>query len=90
MDKISAEELPGSKKIGVLKDGTCVFEVNGKNVRDTHSVEWIGGGHSLVNDFIPDDEIWVEEMESGDEEALIAQSLLKEYLKVRFESLVPR
>lgn len=43
-----------------LKDGVKVMLVDGPAVRSLLLTEFIGGGHGLVYDFIPADEIWIE------------------------------
>jgi hypothetical protein len=43
-----------------LSDGTKVWLVNGEEVRNHSKVDFIEGGHGYVYDFVPDDEIWLE------------------------------
>lgn len=45
----------------------CYF-VEGDVVRDKFNTDFMGGGHWLVYDFIPKDEIWVERMRSHHDE----------------------
>lgn len=61
---------PGLHKrlMKILPDETKVFRVDGSFVRDHYLLDWTMGGHSLVYDFIPDDEIWIEKMEDSSEE----------------------
>jgi len=38
-----------------------VHLVNGTDVRNTLDVGWVGGGHDLVDRYIPEKMIWIEE-----------------------------
>jgi hypothetical protein len=44
-----------------LKDGTKVYIVNGKQVRDVYKVDYTEGGHGYVYGFVPKDEIWIDD-----------------------------
>lgn len=58
-----SEESSWKKLIGILWDGTKVFEVDGEYVRDNleHTEFW-GGAHHYEDDYVPENEIWVEKM----------------------------
>ena len=43
-----------------LSDDTKVWLVDGEKVRDLYKTDYTQGGHSVVYDFIPDGEIWLE------------------------------
>lgn len=60
-------ELEYKVKIGNLKKITF-FRVNGKEVRDKYFIDFVEGGHWLVYNFIPENEIWLEEMADHEEE----------------------
>jgi hypothetical protein len=51
-----------SEKPDIIK----VYWVDGFYIRNTISMEFIDGGHGYVYDFIPEDEIWVEDDEDDD------------------------
>lgn len=56
-------------KYATLKDssGTIdVYAVSGLAVRDKHKTDFSQGGHGYVYDWIPKDEIWLEEEESDE------------------------
>lgn len=72
--------------IHTLKDGTKVFRVNGRAVRDNHNSDFTEGGHGYVPHygFIPKNEIWVERMlDLDDEEENLAHELV-EYVLMRY------
>lgn len=50
------------KHFGDIEElGYKIFIVNGEKVRNNCDVDFIGGGHCLVYDCIPEKEIWVED-----------------------------
>ena len=51
---------PDKQLYATLADGTQVFTVDGESVRNNYDVDFDGGGHHLVYDFIPLGEIWLE------------------------------
>ena len=55
-----------------LWDGTKVYLVDGDYVRSHHHIDFVEGGHDLVYDFVPKDEIWVEEMKNKSDESYSA------------------
>ncbi len=48
------------KKFIREEDGLKIFAVNGEKVRNNLSVMFGHGGHGLVHEFIPLDEIWID------------------------------
>lgn len=52
---------PWKKPVSVLYDGTRVYKVDGDWVRNNLSIIFGHGGHGMVHEFIPLDEIWVSE-----------------------------
>ena len=59
-DKDSAFRLKGSwKKFVRMQDGFKVYAVDGDWVRRNLSVIFGHGGHGIVHEFIPMDEIWI-------------------------------
>jgi hypothetical protein len=83
-EKISATTIPGSEEIGTLQDGTCVYLVDGAYVRDNIEVSWIGGGHGFEDDFIPEDEIWVENEPTDEDSEHLFIHEITEYLLMRY------
>jgi len=49
------------KKFVKMQNGFKLFSVDGKWIRDNLSISFNHGGHGLVHEFIPLDEIWVDE-----------------------------
>ena len=48
--------------------GVKVYIVDGDFIRSNINVDYVEGGHGYVYDYIPTDEIWVEDMEDKQEE----------------------
>ncbi len=66
---------------GVLPSGMKVKLVDGVKIRNLLLAEFIGGGHSLVYSFIPDDEIWIDrEVEEGDRQFILAHEVYEREL----------
>lgn len=59
-------------------DNTKIFKVNGEQIRNTFKADFIGGGHSFVYNFIPEDEIWIEDMAHPDDQRKILSHELAE------------
>ena len=51
-----------------LAKGINVYIVDGDFVRSNINVDFVEGGHHCVYDYIPKDEIWVENMENKEDE----------------------
>lgn len=76
----------GIKKeyVGQIGDGTKVFVVPGGPVRDNLDVEFGLGAHGLARDYVPQDEIWIERLESQEDmEANLAHELI-EYCLMKY------
>lgn len=70
--------------IGQIGDGTKVFVVPGGPVRDNLDVEFGLGAHGLARDYVPQDEIWIERLESQEDmEANLAHELI-EYCLMKY------
>jgi hypothetical protein len=48
-------------------DGVVTYIVNGFGVRSRFSSRFIQGGHGVVYDYIPRDEVWIDDTLDGDE-----------------------
>jgi hypothetical protein len=69
------------KKYGTIHDATediDVYFVNGEYVRDFYMTEYVEGGHGYVYDWVPKNEIWIED---SLDEAEIPAILLHEFLE---------
>jgi hypothetical protein len=72
-------------------DSTKIFKVNGQQIRDTLCVDFIGGGHSLVYDFIPENEIWIEDMaHPADQKYILSHELVEHYLMKHLSYSYPK
>jgi hypothetical protein len=76
----------GKKLLGVLDDGTRVYQVNGGYIRNKFDYDFLLGGHGYIYpQFIPRDEIWVEyNADWRDEYAIIAHEIT-EYRLMRYK-----
>lgn len=62
-------------------DNTKIFKVNGEQVRDVFKADFIGGGHSFVYKFIPENEIWIEDMAHlNDQRFILSHELSERFL----------
>jgi len=68
-----------------LWDGTKVYLVHGKDIRDNYDTKWIGGGHGYRYDYIPKDEIWLEIQEDREDMKEILVHEITEYIFMRYE-----
>jgi hypothetical protein len=56
------------KLLDELWDGTKIYVISGKAVRDIVNADFVEGGHGYVYDYIPKNEIWIEEMLNKEDE----------------------
>lgn len=66
LEKIIGKVDPRIKLYKTLEDGTLVYIIDGKIVRDDIDTEFIGGGHHYVYSYIPKNEIWLEDLDDKD------------------------
>jgi hypothetical protein len=68
------QELPDSRAVHErlwkkLENGVSVWIVNGRLVRSVFDIDFTAGGHDYVYEFVPQDEVWIddaiEEVERG-------------------------
>ena len=76
------KESLSKKYLSSLWDDTKVFVINGNELRDNYETDFIGGGHGYVYpELIPKDEIWVEDMESkNDQEEILMHEIVEWYM----------
>lgn len=75
-------------KVLKVKAAFCsVYRVNGPAIRGTKAgTDWIGGGHSLCGyRFIPEREVWIEDMGSTKEERYLLGHELVEIVLMAFK-----
>jgi hypothetical protein len=57
--------------LGKLEDGVTVWEVDGSVVRNLHKVDFTEGGHDKVYDFVPANEVWIDDAVSKHERPFV-------------------
>ena len=77
-----------SKKLQckVLNDYS-VYIVSGKQVRDQHHADFMGGGHPLAYPFVPKGEIWIEDIEPVSERQKILCHEMVELLLMKHHDM---
>ena len=51
------------KRLGnIKKEGLKLFLVDGEFIRDKYKTDFVDGGNGAVYDFVPNDELWVEDL----------------------------
>ena len=60
------EKLPEGKDVHVrlwkkLKNGVSVWIINGRLVRSTFDIDFTAGGHDYVYEFVPENEVWIDD-----------------------------
>ena len=63
---LGPERLPHAEKVHVrlwkqLENGLCIWLVDGRLVRSNFHVEFTFGGHEHVYEFVPPNEIWIDD-----------------------------
>lgn len=71
-------------KIGELWDGTCVYLVDGEDVREEISGEFFIGGHGYYDKYIPENEIWLEEIKCTKEMQMNLVHKIVEYILMKY------
>jgi uncharacterized protein len=66
-----------------LLDKTKIYVVDGNFVRSNIYVDFVLGGHGYIYDFIPKDEIWVEQVQNGADEQYNLTHEIIEYLLMK-------
>lgn len=76
------------KLIGEIYDDTKIYLVDGDYVRDNISInskdQFVEGGHGYVYDWVPKDEIWVEEMLNKEDQAKNGMHEIYEYTLMKY------
>jgi hypothetical protein len=73
--------------IGKTAQGDSLFRVDGNEVRRELDVDFTLGSHYLVEDYIPDGEIWIEEMPKHEDECANATHEIPEVFLMKKEGL---
>jgi hypothetical protein len=60
------QKLPEGKDVHIrlwkeLKSGLCVWIVNGRMVRSVFDIDFTAGGHDHVYEFVPENEVWIDD-----------------------------
>jgi hypothetical protein len=83
--KLLNEDTISKKLDYTLTDGTKVYIVDGAEIRNIFDVKFYGGGHGYVYDFIPKDEIWVEDMKDPADTKFFKDHEVEEYKDMKYE-----
>lgn len=69
-------------KVAANLDKVRIVEVTGEDIRNLYDVDFVMGGHHYRYDFIPEDEIWIDEAldTESDKISTIIHELLERYL----------
>jgi hypothetical protein len=62
----NGKELPDGKAVHEklwkkLENGLTVWVVNGRMVRSTFDIDFTAGGHDKVYEFVPENEVWIDD-----------------------------
>lgn len=74
------KEKLNKKKHMTIRDYSgeiIVYLVNGKGVRDNHKTDFSQGGHGYVYDWIPKNEIWIEDEEREEMAPILAHEYIE-------------
>lgn len=71
------------KLLKALENGIKVKLVNGKLVRSVLNLDFTQGGHSLVYEFVPEDEVWIDNDIEWQERGFVILHELNELLKMK-------
>lgn len=77
--------MEDKKLIHKLWDGTKVYLVHGKDIRDNYDTKFIGGGHGYRYDYVPKDEMWLEIQEEREDMKEILVHEITEYIFMKYE-----
>lgn len=88
----SKKESLSKKFLVRLPNNVNVYLINGDYLRDHLDVDFIGGGHYYASyEFIPENEIWLEQLKEGDREIdaiavhEFTERMLMKYLHVDYD-----
>lgn len=71
-----------------LEEGSSIYKVDGEKVRDFYDTDFVWGGHYYAYpDFIPEDEIWIEHMESIEDEKEVLAHELFEWYQMKYNKI---
>ncbi|OGO16498.1 MAG: hypothetical protein A2Z02_03900 [Chloroflexi bacterium RBG_16_48_7] len=70
------EVLPAAKNVHErlwkkLDDGLSVWIVNGRMVRSVFDIDFTAGGHDHVYEFVPENELWIDDAIAEDERGYV-------------------
>jgi hypothetical protein len=62
----NGKQLPSGKDVHerlwkTLESGLCVWVVNGRLVRSVFDIDFTAGGHDYVYEFVPQNEVWIDD-----------------------------
>jgi len=62
-----------------LEDGVSVWVVNGRLVRSAYDIDFTAGGHDHVYEFVPENEIWIDDAIEENERGFVLLHELHEH-----------
>ncbi len=69
---------------GKLWDGCKIFVVDGPHVRGNFFVDYVEGGHGYVYNWIPKDEIWIEDLPDEVDQGINLMHEIYEYTLMKY------
>ena len=75
-------ELVHKRLLKTLENGVEVWIVNGRLVRSTFNIDFTQGGHEYVYEFVPENEVWIDDDVMPDERGLVILHELHERNKM--------
>ena len=76
LEQVQTQGLPLQPKIQ-LPDGVRVSMVDGAFLRSKIDVDIIGGGHHYVYNYIPEDEIWLENLTPSEQRFILVHEVVE-------------
>lgn len=81
----NSQDVDIKKKLIMKIKDTKIYLVDGEEVRNKISVDFTMGGHGYVYDYVPEDEIWIEDLKSGfDKKATMYHELIERYIMKKY------
>lgn len=88
LEQVQTQGLPSQLKLQ-LPDGVRVMMVDGAYLRSNIDVGFIGGGHNYVYEYIPENEIWLENLAPSEQRFILVheviERLLMKFRKMEYE-----
>lgn len=76
LEQVQTQGLPLQPKF-TLPDGVLVSLTNGSILRNTVDVDFVGGGHHYVYSYIPENEIWLENLAPSEQRFILVHEIVE-------------